>query len=97
MEHCSASFTSPRVNDEDSISPSFETETFSPGNYFTEFGGQETYDRSLYPKEDWQLRWIEVYLTEYSRLKGMDRRQQLRESMIPLDLSSYLNYTRIFW
>ncbi|XP_003742752.1 ethanolamine kinase 1 [Galendromus occidentalis] len=45
-------------------------QAFDIGNYFTEFGGQESYDRSLYPGKDWQLRWIRSYLTEYHRLRG---------------------------
>ncbi|XP_022670013.1 ethanolamine kinase 1-like isoform X6 [Varroa destructor] len=43
---------------------------FDIGNFFTEFGGQEGYDRKRYPTREWQLPWIQQYLEYYRSFKG---------------------------
>jgi len=56
-------------------------QAFDIGNFFTEFGGQEGYNRTLYPEKEFQLSWLRTYLQEYKLLKG-EKDSKVTESEI---------------
>ncbi|XP_053687045.1 ethanolamine kinase [Sabethes cyaneus] len=50
----------------------YNHQAFDIGNHFTEFAGIDEIDYNRYPGKEFQLRWLKVYLDEFTGSRGTD-------------------------
>ena len=50
----------------------YNYQAFDIGNHFCEFAGVDTYNPSLYPSKDFQMRWLKNYLEAWHQLTNQN-------------------------
>ncbi len=67
---------------------------FDIGNHFNEFAGVETVNYNLYPKEDFQKRWIRHYLYHFYDEEDVDEEEVYRLFII---VNEFSLASHLFW
>ncbi len=75
----------------------YNYQAFDIGNHFCEFAGVDTYNPSLYPSKEFQMRWLRNYLEAGFALKGRSIvTNSLKEPSIETDVQLLYNQVNRF-
>ena len=70
---------------------------FDIGNHFAEYAGVQSVDYNLYPREDYQKWWLEVYLEEFHKIKDLGPVTEEHISTLYKQVNFFSLCAHLFW